>query len=115
MNVERLEKVAAFLKTYEPKEKAFNMELWGCGTAACAVGSAIDNGVTPGLEWDNSNMLPCYRTGDYTYFSWMAVQLYFDISAGEALQLFSSHEYRENPTPKDVARRIRIYIAAKSS
>lgn len=123
MNKERLLKLAEVLET-ESRGRVltvpgsgkveFDMGLVisknGCGTAACAMGYA---GLHPwfnrrGLVYDGFNGIK-YRGVPGTS-SFRAAAAFFEISRYDADELFTSSYAAE--TPKQVAKRIREFVAA---
>lgn len=111
-HLERLAKVKPV-----DRERIFDLSTWysesenACGTQACAVGEACccipefqDQGLHIYVD------MPAFSFSK----GWPAVELFFDISRGEALHLFSKLEYRfqGNTTPKTVADRIRKFVKA---
>lgn len=98
----------------------FDMDAWlresaDCGTAACGVGCAM---LSP---WFQKQGLETRKTRDWRgrmiqapafgrKLGWKAVQAFFGISEDEAVHLFDPFRYDRNPTPKQVARRIRAFV-----
>lgn len=115
MHIPRLTALAALLDVTAPDK--FNLSTWHCGTAACAVGTAamhLDFNYQ-GLHMHCSNraLVPAYDYGDGTapLKGWDAVEAFFDLSLGQAGDLFSAGAYSSYASkPADVAARIRKFI-----
>ena len=136
MNIQRLQTLAAFLRTV-PQEH-FDLHSWRssegyeyasdddlttlqCGTTACAVGWAcsLPEFQAQGLAWGTDSLsytgYPVYKFsegGDAE--GWEAVEEFFDISYSTAEHLFASDEYEDNATAVQVADRIEEVIAQRS-
>src|SRR5262249_52872512 len=80
-----------------------------CGFAGCAIGWAAHARIIPGLGMHGTR--PSFDGED----GWEAVAKAFGLSKGEALELFAEGSYRESPTPRDVAGRIRRLLAKPST
>jgi hypothetical protein len=81
-----------------------------CGTAGCAVGwaCAIPEFQAQGLTWNEKGRSPEFLD----YWSWIAVEAFFELSASQSAQLFEAERYREGARgPKDVAGAIRNLVA----
>lgn len=123
MNKKRLLKLADFLETVP--RRAFNMDYWvareatkpegkapgSCGFAGCAMGWAQHAKLFRGLELGESwvgEQTPTFNGA--TGFE-AAAQL-FSIDHGNSRFLFGSDSYGAivNPTPKQVAKRIRKFV-----
>lgn len=96
----------------------FNLETWGqpggCGTSACACGYATTHPwfQKQGLGRGQRDFVPRFQDKE----SWDAVQAFFAIDFRGARHLFEDSQYREhgyNPTPKQVAKRIRAFVASQ--
>lgn len=134
MNKKRLLKLADFLETVPAK--AFNIRNWQrdpatkpegktpgeCGFAGCAVGWAVHAKLFRGLkfgEYEYGSNVPHYQ-GEY---EWEAVSTLFDINNGcngtgqfqDAEFLFCGLSYDIDPTPKQVAKRIRAFVASNGA
>lgn len=123
MHEERLLKLAELLET-KVERKAF--ELWnycdtslegktGCGYVACAVGHAMRDpwfrrrGFTTGKSDSCLNThVPFYKKTGSTHNE--ACQEFFEISIREFGDLFTSKGYEKDPTPKQVAKKIRKFV-----
>lgn len=120
-------------KKYFPKVK-FDLDTWAennkvnskveclldgtCGTAACAVGSAMlfkpfnRRGLkgkwsgSPDIRDEGSAFVPVYKK----YSGWDAVKEFFDITNSEAEWLFSGNEYIVKPSSKKVAKRAKAFV-----
>lgn len=131
MNKERLLRLADFLEKEVP-EKKFNMKTFfsdnvnslydlqhKCGTTACALGWMCVIPEFRALGWNRNvrNGLPAL--GNLRGFD--AANHFFDISIGTSRHFFDFDGYDENgdqtdiyrhdERPRDVARRIRAYVA----
>jgi hypothetical protein len=117
MNRQRLLRLADHLDTV-PKE-LFNMRTWytsyrGCGTVACAAGHAAavpefkDEGFA--LETtDDCEKEPVYK--GHTGFE--ACSAFFKLDFNTNQRIFTRYSYGEDdPTPKEVANRIREILTA---
>jgi hypothetical protein len=118
---ERLEKIEALPKPKRKRE--FDLGTWvrvggECGTAACAVGEAtfIQRFRDLGLRYSKLANGPTFKGSQ----DWEAVQRFFGIHYGQAVQLFTARGYsqitgQENCygdviTPGVVARKIRGFV-----
>lgn len=120
MNTERLLKLADFLETVP--EQAFTLDAWEaraaskpegdkqgeCGFAGCAMGWAAHAKLFPGLILENGS--PVYRVNDYVRLGFGAAEVVFDIPFSSAVWLFYRQHYTVDPTPADVAQRIRTFL-----
>ena len=133
MNKERLLKLADLLHDHSRGYKMsipgdgtpdFDLSTWindkaDCGTAACAVGCAmlspefqalgLKTGKMPSLG-GRMQPVPKYKGA----LNWAAVEKFFGVSNKDAEHLFSDYEYPDEdftPTPKQVAKRIRKFVA----
>lgn len=132
MRTDRLLKLADFLETVP--RKAFNIGAWEqskvnkpegkipgeCGFAGCAVGWAVHAKLFRGLKfipnpygWDENDITPSYAGQE----GFEAAEKLFDISGIEAgdgwdasRHLFSPGTYKNDPTPKQVAKRICKFV-----
>lgn len=104
MNTERLQHLITILRQVPAED--FDMAVWKCGTAACAVGWAcLDPAFNEqGLSFAMPQELPTYassRGGMCVH--WDAVEVFFDLSELQARRLFSWDAYRifnnHKPTP----------------
>lgn len=122
MNKERLLTLANFLETVRPEK--FNMALWGsdkeCGAAGCACGWAaqIPEFKTLGLHLDASETESLVLAYGELY-GFRAAQDFFGFGLRtETYKLFDPSCYQTedgaeyNPTPHEVAERIRETVAA---
>ena len=116
----RLEILADRLEAFVPTpECQFDMEIWECGTAACAVGLACQipefNSLGLRLErtsWGGLIMASEPVFADHT--NWDAVRVFFGITLKEAFWLFSEEQYPDDDTTaQEVAARIRTLLAEK--
>lgn len=102
-----------FLVAPEGREKVnkFDIEIWKCGTAACALGSAcmLPEFNKAGLKLDGA-ALPAYKG----YSESVAGAEFFGLDYDEACLLFMPWNYKDNPTPKTVAKRVREILAGKA-
>lgn len=109
MNKERLQQMVTMLRRLPPEQ--FNLSVWHCGTAACAVGHACSDPVfvSQGLSLKHGYDVPAYE-GE---LSWDAVQKFFDLPEGQASHLFYDEEYpdAEKTTADQVADRIEEFLA----
>lgn len=104
--------------------KEFDLSTWRsprtCGTAACAIGLAMD------IPWfisrgfkraHESDRFPTYTGKKGSRENWLdcwdAVEKFFGINFDEAFHLFSSATYASNYDPKAVATRIRKFVRTK--
>lgn len=102
---------------YFPNTK-FDMDHWtrggtkenACGTAACAVGSAMywKPFRLMGLHPNMSGPRPQYRD-DYGY---SAARAFFGLNPGTSMFLFDPFYY-EKPTPRDVVKRIQFVLRTR--
>lgn len=112
MNRERLSQMVVMLRGLPPDGPlGFDLGVWNCGTAACAVGHACLDPVfiAQGLTWDSHYDDPRY--GDES--SWYAVETFFDLTGDEATYLFYSDEYPDSglhTTAPQVADRIESFL-----
>lgn len=125
MNIERLALLAHMLRRHSDyfPSTTFDLSHWvldgaaeACGTAACAVGSAMywKPFRKMGLRCDGcSRFFPVYRQSDYLFEGWRAVEAFFDISSPIADYLFAEDSYDKDEdegcilvTPEMVADRI---------
>ena len=89
-------------------------QMISCGTTACAVGWA---GSIPAFKKEGfciyvneERMVAIPRFQEYK--NWYAVKAFFDISYWESHKLFSISYYdQKDPTPKQVAKVIRKFVA----
>lgn len=109
MNAERLLLLADHMDTVDPS--LFFLEDWKCGTAACAVGHAC---TIPSFQKAGLTLTPAILNGKASgtptflmHHGWRAVQKFFDLTAIETSELFSSESYEKNALPSDVAEKIR--------
>lgn len=110
----RLLKLADFLETKVPARR-FHLRNWAdddfapdhCGTVACACGwgTAIPSLFRAGLRLDRHGDLQ----GD-----WDTVESVFRLEGDDAEYLFAYWCYSNNPTPKQVAKRIRSFVKERS-
>lgn len=129
MNIERLKKLSAHLKSLDRKtsKRRFDMEVWvqklsaqqrkkyNCRTAACALGEA---GHIPAFRRQGLKSSPGPHMGDvvYTYESGykchglVAAQAFFGLTYGQARTLFIPR--KGHRTPKQVARCIDTLVTA---
>lgn len=120
MNAKRLLKLAAKLRTVNPKH--FDMELWGmrgfdkshCGTSACAGGWActIPSFKRAGLameyyDEDSLGGTPVYTGGARYADGLQALEDFFEVEEKEASYLFGSYVQR---SPKQEARVILNFV-----
>lgn len=129
MRRDRLLKLADFLETVP--RSAFNISDWQtkeptkpegkrqgeCGFAGCAVGWAAHAKLFRGLKFQDNGFrhVPTFQGEE----EWQAIGKLFDITNGgpmgtqeEAEYLFYGPRYpNRNPTPKQVATRIRMFVA----
>jgi hypothetical protein len=119
MNKQRLLILANHLEKHvEPRE--FDMSFWRydaitCGTAACACGHAASIPAFQKLGFLLEEHVRSFNGTDYTlvfgdFRGWIAVKKFFEIDTEDAYYLFSSGQYTTNPTPKEVATRIKEFI-----
>lgn len=102
---------------YFPKVE-FDLDDWvqkkeGCGTAACAVGSAC--------MWKPFNIMGLHYE-EYSWgiapwgpvfnkrYHWGAVQEFFGLTHNTAMEFFLASSYPTNSSPDDVADRILQYL-----
>lgn len=126
MHEERLLKLAELLET-KIEKRTFDIgvfyeewEGYKCGYAACAVGHAMCDPwfkrrgfTTYESSWRKIAGPLNKKTGS---IGWDAVEEFFDINNEESDLLFtplSYPEYTYNPTPKQVAKRIRKFVKEK--
>lgn len=115
MNTERLQILADHLEELDavpPKERTrrFDMGLWFCDTAACALGEATTIPVfqEAGLELRQQYAsVPVYAGAR----GLSAAELFFDISPAHAKAIFLPRSYARRITPRMVANRIRKIMA----
>jgi hypothetical protein len=119
VNTERLLKLADFLETIP--DKSFNIRQWvtrqadkpegdvpgECGFAGCAMGWAAHARLFDGLTIANDGIIYGGR-----YPGMYAPVHLFGLSLGHARWMFDGPGYDNNPTPADVAHRIRAFIAS---
>ena len=88
-NIERLKHLSDILKNVKPEN--FRLNIWHCGTAACAVGHACMDPVfnAQGLSLYRFINVPIYE--DAT--GWGAVKEFFGLSWRKAHYLFDADEY----------------------
>lgn len=127
----RLLVLAGFLETKVPPAR-FNLADWTadrdsiptleCGTAACACGWA---GMIPelnalGFRLVLAPLRPGSRdlapTPEYGgLMGWAAAIVFFGLNSSTAYRLFDELSYESDPTPHEVAARIRSFVAEHSS
>lgn len=123
MNKERLLKLADLLHDHSrgrvvriPGDGTpeFSLNEWighrDCGTAACAVGCAMLSPEFQKMGLKTFDGMPKYRSA----INWDAVERFFRLNGAEATHLFSSESYLGqggDPFPKQVAKRIRKFVA----
>lgn len=108
----RLLKLASHLESLP--RKVFSIEVWhqtkSCGTVACAAGHAC---MMPEFRRAGFRLTedgwPIYRGEEHFH----ACSKFFGITVDESLELFSPNYYKNSPTPKQVAKRIRTLVAKK--
>jgi hypothetical protein len=109
MNKERLQQMVTMLRGL-PEENQFNLEIWSCGTSACAVGWACVNPVfiEQGLKRRHTGA-PEFKG----LTSWDAVEAFFEINLDESEHLFDYGTYPKfcGTGPGEVADRIEAFIA----
>lgn len=132
MNKERLLTLANFLETVP--ELAFNMRKWEaspatkpegstqgeCGFAGCAIGWAAHAQLYPGLtlvSWPGYEYLEAVVPSFEGELNWLAIDRLFgfapvdhDARENEGERLFLRRSYLSDPTPKQVAKRIRKFV-----
>lgn len=111
---ERLEQLAAFVESLPAGELTFSR--WYGHGRGCAVGLAAAGHpwfLAQGLRLEGGDSLKDCRPIYGTASDWAAVAAFFDLSPGEARRLFDREGYggRIRPTPKEVAGKIRAYLA----
>jgi hypothetical protein len=111
MNRERLQQMVTMLRGLPPEgEVGFCLEVWNCGTSACAVGHACvrPEFIEQGLIWDGDRRDPVFegRAG------WAAVERFFDLEALKAEHLFADWRYPTGgeTTADQVADRIELFL-----
>lgn len=113
--IKHLLKLADYLENL-PKgkdKKSFGMSKWSCETSACAIGHAIEAGISPKglrLEYEafskDSSLLPIF----HGHRSYRAIALAYQMDIGIAFDLFFPYSYKKSKkNPKKVAKRIREY------
>lgn len=122
MNKPYLRRLASLLENFNEERKKlvqpvkkFDMNTWHCGSAACALGSAMlhpyfrKRGLTDSPDtWNDDSSEPKFDGA--TDFG--AGAKFFDITIDESYYLFDSFEYdAHNPRPQTVAKRIRELVA----
>lgn len=133
MNKKRLLKLADFLETV-PAE-AFDIVEWQsqpaskpegerpgqCGFAGCAVGWAAHGKLFRSFKINKAGKLR-YGPDDDALRSWVAVDTVFGFTPSsiwfgspEATHLFAAQSYPDDPTPKQVAKRIRAFVASNGA
>ena len=114
MNKQRLQILADHLKSVPLK--ALNMEVWRCGTTACAFGHAceIPSFVRAGLAVADHGE-NCYGQRYWPTFldceGFEAAELFFEITSDAAQHLFDLRCYTGKPRPATVAKRIEKLVA----
>lgn len=140
MNKKRLLKLADFLETVPRRafnidswqsgtpDKPEGDRPGECGFAGCAVGWAVHQKMFRGLHFGDTNkrvpessVFPGDAQNSYDiYFSekgaaqkegYDAAAHVFGLDGYDTRFLFSPNEYSDNPTPKQVAKRIRKFVA----
>lgn len=141
MNVQRLQVLASYLRSLDkvsvwdrikaffgaalPKKKAFDMNLWTCETAACALGTAcqIPEFQAAGLGLELCNADDDDETDEngnrlfhgFPVFAGLsgfrAGSSFFGISYSAAMYLFDPDYYKGKVKPTDVALRIDYLLA----
>lgn len=119
MHEERLLKLAEMLET-KVERKAFDIYLYyeeaeefKCGYAGCALGYAM---MDPwfrrrGLVTDGHSRAPGPMNNKTGSTGFQAAMEFFAINGDEVYELFSYSGYSiENPTPKQVAKKIRKFV-----
>lgn len=133
----RLLKLAGFLETASIPKKRFDMNSWAenrdgetadpklidCGTAACACGWAttipafrragfhlVDDPATP-----SQPDIVFRDSGGFRWRNGDAVEAFFDLGGDEVERLFMPESYSSPPTPKQVAKRIRAFVAKQDA
>jgi len=111
---QRLEQLARFVESLPAGKLTFSR--WYGHGRGCAVGLAAAGHpwfLAQGLRLDSSDSLKDCRPVYGTASDWKAVAAFFDLSPGEARQLFDREGYggRIRPTPQEVAGKIRGYLA----
>ncbi|MFM0044075.1 hypothetical protein [Paraburkholderia sediminicola] len=114
MHKQRLEQMVTMLRGLPPEgEVKFNLEVWNCGTSACAVGHACVSPVfiKQGLKWDGIMRDPVFGGA----CGWRAVERFFDVIPDDAERLFADWRYTTGgkTTPNQVADRIAEFIGAQ--
>lgn len=112
---QRLLVLADFLETKVPDED-FNLRRWlhPYGSPSCAIGYA---GIIP--EFRALGFGVSYRGGprgsNEPFFGdikrWEAIQTFFEISYATAAEFFTRMRYETAPGPRQVAARIRAFVA----
>lgn len=95
MHTEKLHKLADFLEREILNSCRVNMASWtdSCGTASCAIGWACEYKVFPELVW-NIDKIPVIRhIVSEELKGYYAVEKLFELSAEEAIFLFSGSSY----------------------
>ena len=90
--------------------------LHGCGTTGCAVGwaCALPEFKAEGLSWNGTPALAI--DGVIRQTSWVAVEMFFDLTYDQAHKLFDSAWYgsAQRRDPRAVSNRIREMVAEPS-
>lgn len=91
----------------------FNLDDWTCGTAGCMVGYAL---FSPTLRKEGLEACYGYVSGELVpmcggYTDWKAVYLFLELQPVYCEYLLCSPAYEEGVGPKDVADRIRAFVA----
>lgn len=118
MNRRRLEMLVEMLENHEKHfpNLEFNMGVWHCGSAACALGSAAcyPPFVEEGLyiyEAESFEAVPAIQGYEDLYVAHHAAAYFFDISAEKSRDFFYEGRYSERSvTPGMVAERIRKFL-----
>ena len=115
---ERLEQLAAFVENLPAGKLTFSR--WYGHGRGCAVGLAAAGHpwfLAQGLRLEGGDSLKDCRPIYGTASDWAAVAAFFELSPGDARQLFDREGYggRIRPAPQEVAGKIREYLASSKA
>jgi hypothetical protein len=126
----RLLRIAKFLETKVQrredrrlkagKDHAFYMGAWcfgtpakpNCGFIACAIGWVLQDKLIPGFVWGKPDLYQSIQPAYEKAHNWQAVMAALGLTMKRAEHLFSYSAYETSPQPRDVAKRIREFVAA---
>lgn len=112
MRADLLAALSAHLRTVAPE--TFDLEMWSCGTTACAIGHAVNvpSIAANGLQLTTHVTDIDYRTPIFNRSrGWAAVEECFQLSEDQAEHLFAFEDYPDKQDAATVSDRIDAFIS----